>query len=227
MSKRRFSLVFRSAFRQLPNLLRRAFGPKCRDCKKTHLEVERKFQISKEEFRALPARLLALGFQATGQVFMTDTFLPVSKEGDMMRLRVETMNDITKQILTRKKWVEIRGEREREEEEKVTSELAAGCLLELGERLAGSPLPSFSKDRDLYSRLAEDEHHKIVVSLDTAEGLGDYSGHYMEVELLVPVDGDVTAARLQITSLASSLLGEERAFVQMSYQDMLKRSTQH
>ena len=97
-------------------------------------------EFSKEEFRALPARLLALGFQATGQVFMTDTFLPVSKEGDMMRLRVETMNDITKQILTRKKWVEIRGEREREEEEKVTSELAAGCLLELGERLAGSPV---------------------------------------------------------------------------------------
>lgn len=224
MKKRRISLVFRSAFRQLPRLLRRVIGRSCKDCKKTHLEVERKFKISDAEFRALPTRLLAQSFAFAGQVFMTDTFLPVINEGDMMRLRVETMNDRTKQILTRKEWVEADGERERQETEKETSELAAGCLLELGERLAGAPLPSFSKDRDLYSRLAEDEHHKIVVSLDTAEGLGEYSGHYMEIELLVPVGGDVQAARQQIASLACSLLGEEREFVQLSYQDMLKRS---
>jgi adenylate cyclase class IV len=225
MSKRRISLVFRSAFRQLPKILRRVFGSNCRDCQKSHLEVERKFAISKEEFRALPARLIEQGFQLTGQVFMTDTFLPVLTEGDMMRIRVETMNDKTKQVLTRKKWVVIGGEREREETEKETTELAAGCLLELGERLVGGPLPSFSKDRDLYSRLAEDEHHNIVVTLDTAEGLGEYSGHYMEVELLVPVNGDVQAARLQIATIASGLLGDDRACVQMSYQDMLKRST--
>ena len=225
MTKRRVSLVFRSAFRQLPKILRRVFGSNCQDCKKSHLEVERKFAISKEEFRALPARLLASGFQLTGQVFMTDTFLPVITEGDMMRIRVETMNDKTKQVLTRKKWVVVGGDREREETEKETSELAAGCLLELGERFAGGPLPSFSKDRDLYSRLAEDDHHNIVVALDTADGLGDYSGHYMEIELLVPVNGDVQAARQQIGSLASSLLGDERAFVQLSYQEMLKRST--
>ncbi len=225
MTKRRVSLSFRSAFRQLPKILRRVFGSSCRDCKKSHLEVERKFKISDDEFRALSARLLSQGFQLTGQVFMTDTFLPVLTEGDMMRLRVETMNDITKTILTRKKWVVVGGEREREETEKETSELAAGCLLELGERLAGGPLPSFSKDRDMYSRLAEDEHHKIVVALDTAEGLGDYSGHYMEIELLVPVDGDVQAARQQIATLAASLLGEERAFEQLSYQEMLKRSS--
>jgi adenylate cyclase class IV len=224
MSNRRVSLVFRSAFRRLPKMLRRVFGRRCRDCKKTHLEVERKFKISSEEFRALSARLLSQGFQLTGQVFMTDTFLPVQVEGDMMRIRVETMNDITKTILTRKQWVTVGGERERQETERDTNDLAAGCLLELGERLAGGPLPSFSKDRDMYSRLAEDEHHQIVVALDTAEGLGEYSGHYMEIELLVPVDGDVQAARQQIASLAASLLGEERAFEQMSYQDMLKRS---
>ncbi|CAN5140661.1 hypothetical protein BH10CYA1_BH10CYA1_37740 [soil metagenome] len=224
MTKRRVSLVFRTAFRQLPKILRRVFGSSCRDCKKSHLEVERKFKISDDEFRALSARLLSQGFQLTGQVFMTDTFLPVLTDGDMMRLRVETMNDITKTILTRKKWVVVNGEREREETEKETSELAAGCLLELGERLVGGPLLSFSKDRDLYSRLAEDEHHKIVVTLDTAEGLGEYSGHYMEIELLVPVDGDVQAARQQIATLAASLLGEERAFEQLSYQEMLKRS---
>ncbi len=225
MSKRRVSLVFRSAFRQLPKILRRVFGGNCRECEKTHLEIERKFAISKEEFRALPARLLSAGFQLTGQVFMTDTFLPVITEGDMMRIRVETMNDRTKHILTRKTWVEVGGDREREETEKETNELAAGCLLELGERLSGGPLPSFSKDRDLYSRLAEDDHHQIVVSLDTADGLGDYSGHYMEIELLVPVNGNVQAARQQIASLASSLLGEEREFVKLSYQEMLKRST--
>lgn len=225
MSKRRVSLVFRTAFRRLPKMLRRVFGRSCRDCKKTHLEVERKFKISAEEFRALSARLLSQGFQLNGQVFMTDTFLPVQVEGDMMRIRVETMNDITKTILTRKQWVTVGGERERQETERETNELAAGCLLELGERLAGAPLPSFSKDRDMYSRLAEDEHHQIVVALDTAEGLGDYSGHYMEIELLVPVDGDVQAARQQIATLAASLLGEERAFEQLSYQDMLKRST--
>ncbi len=225
MSKRRVSLVFRTAFRRLPKMLRRVFGRSCRDCKKTHLEVERKFRISAEEFRALSARLLSQGFQLTGQVFMTDTFLPVQVEGDMMRIRVETMNDITKTILTRKQWVTVGGERERQETERETNELSAGCLLELGERLAGAPLLSFSKDRDMYSRLAEDEHHQIVVALDTAEGLGDYSGHYMEIELLVPVDGDVQAARQQIATLAASLLGEEREFEQLSYQDMLKRST--
>lgn len=224
MQLRRYSLVLRKALRRiLPRSLRHALGGDCTGCKKSHFEVERKFRISKEEFQALRARLLTNGFQLTGQVFMTDTFLPVLAEGDMMRIRVETMNDHTKYILTRKKWVNVADGREREEIEEEINDLARGCLLELGERISASLL-SFSKDRDLYSRLAADEHHKIVVSLDTAEGLGEYSGHYMEIELLVPAGGDVQSARQQIAQLAATLLGDERENVPLSYQEMLRRS---
>jgi predicted adenylyl cyclase CyaB len=193
--------------------------------KVAHLEVERKFALSNAQAHKLPAQISLLGFQHMGQVIMKDTFLPVLTEGDMMRVRDETTNETTCCILTRKSWVVIDGERERKELEESVDNIARGCLLELGERLNGSPLLSFTKARDFYHCLSDPQFKNVVVTIDNVEGLGQYSGFYMEIELLVPIGGDVQSARQRINQIATTLLGKESECVQLSYQDMLKRAT--
>lgn len=191
---------------------------------KAHFEVERKFAISDAEFKSLPATLRSRGFRPAGQAFMVDTFIPAAVEGDMIRLREETMNDKTHTVLTLKRWVQVAGNKEREETpDEVLSDVVRDCLIEVGTRLKGGDLSHFSKDRDHFESLTEDGR-KVVVTLDTTHGLGQYDGHYMEIELLVPVGGDVVAARQYIQDLAKDLLGDEREFVKLSYMEMLKRT---
>jgi len=222
MSRRSFGLVLKTAMLRGLKALRRSHES---ESKKAHLEVERKFALSDLEARNLPVQLSHLGFQHTDLVFMTDTFLPVTVEGDMMRIRDETINEITDCILTRKSWVEIDGERERKESEEGVDQMTRGCLLELGERLNGGPLLSFTKERDFYTCLSDPQFKNVVVTIDSVKGLGQYSGFYMEIELLVPVGGDVQSARQRINQIATTVLGKERDCVQLSYQDMLKRAT--
>ena len=64
----------------------------------------------------------------------------------------------------------------------------------------------------------------MVITLDQVDGLGKYSGHYAEVEVLVPQDGNVEEARAAVFRLASQLFGQERDCVEMSYQQMLEAS---
>jgi adenylate cyclase class IV len=185
-----------------------------------NFEVERKFSVSADEHAGMPDRLLSLGFRHAGQVYMIDTFLPTDVEGDMCRVREESENDRTRYLLTHKTWVEIDGQRERDEEEEAISRLVKETLLDVGKRAAS--LLSFSKERELFTRAEGDR--KVTVSLDVVEGLGEYSGTYMEIELLVSRKSDVAAARESIQQLAAELLGEERPLVQLSYMEMLKRT---
>lgn len=215
-----FGRQARTTIFRLPTHVRRALNRRSQR-KKSHFEVERKFRISKEEFRALPGQLLSSGFHFAGQVYMTDTFIP-SDEGTT-RIRRETMNDKTRFLLTCKVWVEVDGNREREEEEEVIPELAATTMISLGEKLSREALAAYSKERDLYTTTFEDGR-TATVSLDTVEELGEYSGHYMEIELLVPIGEDVQPARLYIHSLVKTLTGEDRPFVELSYQDMLRKT---
>jgi predicted adenylyl cyclase CyaB len=215
---RRFGLVLKSAMLRALAAIRHAYN----NSNKRHLEVERKFKLTDAEARKMPVLLSALGFLHREQVYMTDTFLPVIVESDMMRIRDETADHSTRCLLTRKSWVEVEGERERQETEEKLDMVARGCLLELGERMNGGKLLSFTKQRDHY-HCPEGDFKNVVVCVDSVDGLGEYSGSYVEIELLVEEGGDVQSARTRISQIAATLLGQERECVQLSYQDMLKR----
>ena len=185
-------------------------------------EIERKFSISDAEYERLPARLKSLGFTRAGAGSMTDTFLPAEKEGDMMRIREEHLDGKTTILLTMKKWVEVAGERERKEEETTLDSVSRAALLSLGGRLAGSDLLSYTKRRNMFG--GSRSGFEVTVALDFADGLGEYSGPYLEVEVLVEQSGDVASARKLVVALATEILEREPTDVAMSYMEMLKRS---
>lgn len=190
--------------------------------KKENFEVERKFPISKVEHQKLPSKLRSMGFVFTGQVFMHDRFLPTEVDGDMCRVRDETMDDRTKHLLTLKTWVIVAGNKERKEREDQVTTMVRDTLLDLGQRMTGKALPGFTKDRDLYTRT--EEGREVTVSLDMVNGLGEFDGPYMEIELLIANEADVPSARERIYALAEEILGEKRDESKHSYMEMLKIS---
>jgi adenylate cyclase class IV len=189
---------------------------------KPHFEVERKYPVSQEEFHKLPGRLRDLGFLRKSKATIVDTFLPAEKEGDMVRLREETTDGLTVTVITLKEWVEVAGQRERKERESDPIDaVTKDCMLSLGRRLASEPLMSFSKDRTTFS--GHRDKRQVTVALDVASGLGDFSGTYLEVELIVERQEDVADARAFVESFVVELLGAERECA-ISYMEMLKRS---
>ena len=202
-------------------LLRALAGPSKNS---TVLEVERKFRLAGDEADGLPEKLKRRGFVPAETVDMTDTFLPCPVEGDMARVRVEKHKGTTGTLLTLKTWVRTPdGGKERQETEREIGRAATLLLLFLGRKINGADLLSFGKRRRHFvGRL---DNRDAVVSIDSVEGLGQYSGLYLEVEVLVPLGEDVNPARQVIVSLAADLLGEEREQVKQSYMDMLKLSS--
>jgi predicted adenylyl cyclase CyaB len=185
----------------------------------THMEVERKFAISKTDYDRLPEKLKAFGYSFDSTCQMTDKFLPTEKPGDMRRIRIETTNGLIRRMLTLKTWVEIGGSRERQETEEELGEQASATLVDIAQQLIKTDLPSFSKERTEYKN--QIGGRDIKVALDTVQGLGHYDGFYMEVEVIVPVGDDVGSARQQIEAIATKLLGENNKNVAKSYMDML------
>ncbi|MBX9951380.1 MAG: CYTH domain-containing protein [Candidatus Obscuribacterales bacterium] len=196
---------------------------------KAHLEVERKFRLFDGEIDNLETRLPKCGFLPIGELTMTDTFLPALKDEDMIRIRVESEGELRRRILTLKDWVMIDGERERREQEGEIGLVASLVLRLVGRLVEGNPPLSFSKVRRSYSSSQPGAEHgsdvQVVVSVDQVKGLGVYSGAYLEVEIIVPVGGDVKSARERIRTEVFELLGENRDFVPRSYLDMLKEAT--
>ncbi len=186
-----------------------------------HFEVERKFRISPDEFEKLPAKLAAEGFKFTEKVSMTDTFLPIEQEEAILRLRQECTGTEVRNVLTKKEWVyQLGGDKERQEHEEPVGEFAAQTIAGLGKAASKEPLLVYGKDRWNYAGSINE--HKVVVALDAVEGLGEYSGNYMEVEILVEGDGEVESARKQVFEFAHKLLGDKRDFEPMSYKTMLE-----
>jgi adenylate cyclase class IV len=217
--------IARRCFERLIKRLMSGVPMKGEDAKDAHLEVERKYRATDEEFSRLPERARSLNFVEAGQVVMTDTFLPTEDEGDMMRVRVESGNGLPRSILTLKSWVSTAdGGKERKETEREIPAFLGRLLVAIGRTLKGSPLMSFSKHRQLFE--GNLSGWPCVLSLDRVDKLGPYSGVYLEVEILVPVGTDVTPARQRITAFASELLGENREPFALSYMEMLKRSLQ-
>ena len=190
-----------------------------------HLEIERKFRISELEHRGLADKLEARGFAFVGTVHELDTFLPTDKPEDMMRIRVETDSQAVRRLITTKIEVTVQGGgRERQEREEEIGELTASCLLSLGQRLAGGrPLPSLRKTpRRNFQGILNGRSATAV--LDQVEGIGAYSGYYLEIEVLAPLGSDVSTIGQEILAFAAALLGDSRQPEELSYMKMLKAS---
>ena len=205
-------------------ILRGAFSRYVRTTSdKGHLEVERKFALTSQEATLLPERLATLGFTYAGTALMTDTFLPGAAEGEMMRVRRERIDEQSPTaILTFKKWVATGKDKERQETERAVASTIASIWVIVGRLLNGAPLLSFSKERQLFHGQLGDSD--AVISIDTVEGIGSFSGNYLEIEVIVPLSGDSAAVKDAIFELASRIFGDARPDVKRSYQDMLKAS---
>lgn len=189
---------------------------------KGHYEVERKFSLDAGEVDALAERIQQRGFAYVGTASMTDVFLPTPVDGEMMRVRKERIGDApARTFLTFKQWVKTASGKERKETEREVA-LTVGALWKLvGRAIGGQPLLSFTKQRKLFNgRLGDAE---AVISVDDVSGLGSFSGAYIEVEVLVPLDGDVVAFKDRIYQTVRELLGAERSEAR-SYMEMLKES---
>lgn len=190
---------------------------------KKHFEVERKFRISLVEADSLPLRLCELGFKPAGTVTMTDSFLPVRNKGEMMRVRDEDSGSSSHSFATFKRWVITQnGSKEREEAEAEIGPYVRAFFLILGRIVKGEGLLSFSKERTHYER--ENNNTFVVATIDKVSGLGAYSGTYLEIESIVPLDEDTTVAKEGIFVLAKELFGMPRNDVQNSYFEMLELS---
>jgi adenylate cyclase class IV len=214
------SIVLKGLWRLFSAYRPKASSAKARSKDKgTNFEVERKYRLKPEEVENVSKRLADLGFTLARRIDMTDQFLPVKVEGEMLRVRDENIGGALHSLLTIKEWVEISGSKERRETEGHLSPLTRRLMLFLGRLIRGKALLSFSKLRLDHE---SPSYTKSVVALDTVEGLGENSGHYAEIEVLVPQDGDVETARAQIATLARALFNEDREPVKLSYMDMLK-----
>lgn len=206
------------------DLLRQAFGAIVENkARKGHLEVERKFQISQEERNNLTIRLRELGFEPAGTAAMTDYFLPVKTKGEMMRIREESLSGSRHILFTHKSWHKTAdGGKERLEAETEVSPLTKVFFLICGRLLHGQSLLSFSKERTLFQGNLNGK--SVVISLDNVEGLAEYSGFYLEAEIIVPLAEDPSHARQQIFDFAEKLFGKPRENVKTSYFEMLELS---
>lgn len=88
-------------------------------------------------------------------------------------------------------------------------------------RLATEALLSFSKKRVEYR--GERDGKTVTIALDQVDGLGAYSGPYLEVEVLSHHESEVGEALACVEKVAFELLGAERE-MSMSYMEMLKLS---
>lgn len=194
-----------------------------RKAQKGHLEVERKFSISKQEAESLPLRLRELDFSPTGTVTMTDTFLPPRQRGEMMRVRDEMTAGTAHSVFTLKSWVNVAGGgKERQESECLVSPLLRTLAIIIGRFASAGELLSFSKERALFGgRL---NGREFITAIDRVTGLGQYSGYFLEVECIVGLDEDPAQVRADIYGLVELALGSPREDVKRSYLEMLELS---
>lgn len=191
----------------------------------TQLEVERKFRITEPEKICLQQKLLGNSFNYIGSALLRDWFLPTANADEMIRVRQEKQDTKNKYILTCKSWVYLTEGKERKETECELSSWSKNLLLWTGRWVKRAQLDSFDKKRKMYGKSLEDR--EIIVSLDQLDELGEFSGNYVEIEILVPINADVQFARTAILQLAADLLGDNRESIQYSYLDMLKMAKKH
>lgn len=189
----------------------------------SHYEIERKYRTTGDEQTAIAAKLSRHDFELEMTSIITDTLLPAPKS-ETLRIRREQIVDEQKPdvryLRTHKKHPLLpNGTHVREEEELAISLEEADREMTQAMHSNCAPLPSYSKVRRSYTGTWKGL--KLTVCLDVAQGLCSYSGHYIEIEALLPVGSKkINKVQAKIVRFAQHLLGDKRAPV-ISYRKML------
>lgn len=191
--------------------------------KPNQFEIERKYRLSLAEYNTLQSLLAERGFVHACKYSLTDTFLPAKNKGELIRVRDQKGSDGTSSVLTLKSWVQVAGQREREEREvDPLDRLSRSVLIIFGRRVADQALLSYTKERQEFR--ANRDGLSVTAALDYTDQLGEFSGYYLEFEVIAHDPNDVERARATISKLVAEFLGSEERPTAPSYKDMLERS---
>ena len=195
-----------------------------------HFEVERKFRLTAIEVAAVQAKLERRGFVLQATSVITDTLLLANAVKDVThRVRREQVLsgasadvhffETVKTHPVLPNGSHVRKELESEIDAEQAQKLIADAVHETCE-----PSPSYSKTRRTY--VGKLKGRDVTVAIDLARGLGTFSGHYIEFEVLLPIGSkpeEIEAVQDQLVAFAHKLLGDERS-TQISYRKMLLKS---
>jgi adenylate cyclase class IV len=196
-----------------------------------HIETEKGYRISQSEYKRLRLVLPWAGFSFVKQSLITDFVVPTNGE-TTRRMRIERIrrsadgSDGVRCVHCVKKHP-VKGDagkHVRAETESIVGadEALSFILAEIG--ALGAPLPYYSKKR--WNFQGSYRGFEMTVSLDHAYGLGRFSGHYLEIEAILPLlsEQDVlTQALSAISELSENLLTDARP-TKISYRKMLMQS---
>lgn len=186
-------------------------------------EIERKYRLTLTEYKTLQGLLVERGFTRGHTFSLTDTFLPVPNKGELIRVRDQASASLRTSILTLKNWETVAGQKERKESEvDPLDSLSRSILLWLGRRASGSSLLSYTKQRQ---ELTDNRDGlQVTAALDYVDELGEFSGYYLEFEVIALDNKDVEKARATIAKLVAEFLGSAERLTAPSYRDMLEQS---
>lgn len=168
------------------------------------LELERKYRIDTEHRVRIEERLQALRFRSTPAMQQTDHYLEVLSPHQYLRLRREEQEHQVHHKLCRKDFGPS-GSR-RSVEETVTLYVYEAFLA----RFHQLPVPVVSKAHTRWSGFFDEI--PFTISFDRIEGIGPYSGDYLEIEVMIPDRQllEIAEERLQQLSVQFVLASEQR-----------------
>lgn len=186
------------------------------------IEVERKYRLSDDQFADLLAGLESTYyFGDRSEVRQHDIYLPPRSDSESLRLRAETRNGAVRYYLIVQSDVKSTGGGEKSQISTEIDSLVFESLHDLGRRLSADELPEINKQRHLFH--GEREGWLMRVCLDKLEDLGDYSGHYLELETLCSDTQEVEGAVAVLTGLAVEIVGNDGKPLDMNYLDMYRK----
>jgi hypothetical protein len=210
-----------------------------------HLEIERGFPLKAKEYAHLLILLAKLNFKATTTSVINDTLLPTTKKRTTHRIRREQVlmehlkrvNEVIFYLTHKahpkmKNGKHVRHERERHLTAVNADQRIAQAISKLWDSIpldaVKHTLPSYSKIRRSYTGELKigKTRYNATVALDIAQGLGKYSGHYVEIEILLPKetkDKKVIKVEKGILKFAHKMLGDKRP-PKRSYRKLLLKS---
>jgi adenylate cyclase class IV len=199
-----------------------------------HLETEKGYRISKSEYHLLRHLLPKIGFAFQKKSIITDFVVP-TRGATTRRLRVERIKKSADgktglNCIRTFKSHPIKGEEGRhvrkEQEKKVSPSQALAFIIGEIEEL-GAAIPYYTKKRWHFQGMYKG--YQMTIALDHAVGLGRFSGRYMEIETILPVDASrkqVKRALKAIEKLSFHLVAEYRPS-KISYRKMLMATWTH
>jgi hypothetical protein len=197
-----------------------------------HYEIERGFCLSRHQWRNLRRSVAQRGLKFSRKLEITDFVVP-STGRSTNRLRVERTvaaadGKCGVKLLRCTKSHPIRGaigEHIRHEKEPEVKLSAALKFVTRAVDKHEAAVPRYSKTRTefTYTYAGFD----MTVSFDRAVGLGRYSGHYLEIETILPDNSTrISEALAAIGNLAVLLLGK-KVKDKISYRKMLMATWNH